>query len=795
MGVSKTYFIDGTTRYLLQDNSGVMELNTESGGAELDDLITAVGTDKAHIIISRGVDLTKNVPENISCEFIEDGAINNPVTNKDVDWYGPIIAAPFQNIFGGTSNIDLRIYTGATDKVSVGWFGAYPDTLIDGNEVDGTVGQDNHTEIEDCIRASRDIRVVWLPPRTNASGKPYAYRVTSQINIEHPTPKAFKAYKFFGGDGVNGASAIYGDMTSGAIVNMQDSRNGVIRNLYVLGKNMSAFYYNQKAGIQLLTGTISVSASSTTVIGSGTDFTGETGELKVGHIISAEDSDGVMQHLTITAIASDTSLTVSTGPAVAISSGSAAFRYRKFIENYVDDGIDTTQKTALTGVATDAKNDDLTYGSKQVTIKNVTVHNCYIGFAGSLHGNPQGDTLGIIDCQAKYNAIAVVSGDTQNRGCVVRDIEVNYTHTLFNNVDHGGGASSFYAFEGGKTQVVNTYQLLNATTSVGGTCVIEQLYGEFIGRIGECLGGNNGRTLRISGCDIEFQPDTYKSDVEFIKFQTQIHIVDCSLDMDDYPLFYFQNSKNTVLDNVVFRSDSGLPQVVTNYDSAEKLIVRDCSRYDGASTRVGFDNTLYVDKVDNDTVQDIEWFHRQAMIGGSEVVANLVTFKRQRTLVFRAPKSSNSSWSGDTVTYDVSYGESVFRVGQLTIGYKWKAPGESITNADIVMMGEITSVDYSTKEITAKMLWHEYSEANPGNIYVFTRHYFPTQEITGSITNGTSSLTVESGKGSLFEVNDYVYLLGAGGSARVTAISGDVLTLHKNATATLTNANIGDVVH
>ena len=285
----------------------------------------------------------------------------------------------------------------------------------------------------------------------------------------------------------------------------------------------------------------------------------------------------------------------------------------------------------------------------------------------SLGGNVQGDTLKIENCKTDYVGIHIASGTSQGRGSVVRDHEYNNGHTLFDNISYGGGQGSFFAFEGAKSQASDTYQLINGSTAVGGTPSISNLYTEFCGRIGYILGSNNARPLVFNGGDLEFDPDSFRSDIELLEAQTMVVFNQSTIDMGGRKLFYFKNSKSTVFNQVSFRSDAGDPVIITDQLNPHRITFNKCTRYhNGNDFKEDLDSTYIIPSANEDDYIEIEWWHKYIMVEGSGKISNVRDLVRTRTQLFHhTSMSGNHSWSGGVDTITLPTGSNVAHLGDI----------------------------------------------------------------------------------------------------------------------------------
>ena len=769
-----------------------------SAGGDLDDVLTVTGsTEKTIIVDKANTVLTQDVPANITLEFAKGASIANPASPETVNISGVIKADPYQDIFGTATqgNLTLNLKKGSTLIVPTGWFGSVPDMVAGGTSIT-TPGTDSGAAILQAKESSLDILALWIPPgKTTASGAT-GYRTTVQIKAEADgadenggTALRFKGFKILGGNLMdpNSKTLVYGDMDDGCIINIQGSRTGIISNFSVYGKNRAPQELETLG--QTVTGTVSITNGTSAVSGSGTAF---DDEFQVGQKITIPNDDGVQEHLTITVITSATAMTVSETYGATSATGVTAKKYRKFIENYVTDGIDTGVKTALTGIGVDY-NDltglDTNYGSKNVTVKNCLVRYCYVAYGHDVGGNVQGDTVRYQNIKAEHNAIDIVCGGTQSRSVEINGFEFDFSHTWFDNVTHGEAGGSFFGFYYG--QLTNHYQWFNSTTAFGGDMIVRNVFGEFNGRIGVIGGANNGNVLTISGDQSKWDPLVFKADIEFIDALTPVVFENHSFRMNDLNLFFFSNSKRTTLRTCKFTSDAGIPIIIGDQLTPNKIRLENCVRFDNSSDyREDLDSTIVIPKADAGDYHEIQWWHRQIIQEGVDENPTLRIIQRSRTTIFDATSmSGNHDWS-------TTAGSDVMTLTSGAQSCKTGTPGTLVSMADVngnsVMMGEVTAMDYGTNKATVTPLWHEWGfEATQGTVYIYLTHYHKIGGVLGDITAGTAALTVPDD--SIFDVNDIVHLPIDGEIRRVTAKPGsNVLTLHSNATTTHIDANISD---
>ena len=770
---------------------------------DLEATIDSVGANVKTIIVYQETSITTTpytVPDNVTVEFIKGGKMANPTSAKTINWYGQIKADVYQNIFGEATqgNLTINLQPGSTMIASAGWFGAVDDLGLNGILEPSQPGTDSSPHINACIQAAQNRMPVWLPQGRYHASYILGYRVKDQVLLEildadqnGNESDRLKSFKFLGGNLMDSQSRtlVYGDMDGGCIVNIQGARNGEIANLSVVGKNRAPYFLTKQlqpsSGTQQqISGTWSVSAGTGSFTGSGG---AATTELEVGQSITPVNATGNNESLIIDTIADDDTFTTTTNHTATLA-GVAVKKYRKDIENYVTDGIDIGVKTALTGIGVDYNDTTgLTteYGTKNTKIRNCLVQNTYIAYGHDIGGNVQGDTTTYENIKATYNAISIACGGTQNRSVEVNHFEFGYAHTAYDNVTHGEVGGSFFKFQYG--QITNHARWLNATTAFGGDLMMRDVFGEFNGRFGVVGGANNGNEITISGNQSKWDPNVFVSPVKFLEGNTPITFENHSFRMNDQKLFVFDNAKSTKFNDCKFTSDAGLPVIVGDQLNPQRLRLTNCERFNNASDyREDLNDTYIIPKASAGTYIQLEPWHKRVIQEGYGEIATEHTVKRSRANIYQITSlSAKHSWTSgvDTITVPSGY-DDIATIGDLFSMQSFEG--------DSVIMGEITDIDYGANTIEVTPLWHNHSyEATPGTAYLYSRHYFSIDTLTGSITAGTNSVTVPDD--SFYEVNQLVFFPKDNVVRRITAKPGsNVLTLHSTVPSEHIDADIRD---
>lgn len=524
----------------------------------------------------------------------------------------------------------------------------------------------------------------------------------------------------------------------------------------------------------LISGTISVSNGSKNVTGVGTTFT----SLYEGEEIAIVNDSGNIEKNWIDTITNDTNLVLTNNA----SDDSTAVQMVTY-------GRESGIKTALTGIGVDYNDStglSSPYGTKNLKIRDCLVQCCYVSFGHDMGGNPQGDTVSYQNIKSIYAGISMTSGGTQNRSVEINGFEFGYACTWFDNVTHGEVGGSFFNFKYG--QVTNHAKYFNCTTAFGGEFMVRDVFGEFNGRVGIIGGANNGNPLTISGGQHKWDPNVFKSEVKFVDALTPLVFENLSLRMNSYHLFYFSNSKRTTFKDVKFTSDSGLPIIIGDQLTPNRIVFHDCIRFDNATDyREDLDHQLIIQKDDVGDYQKIQWWHRSIMVEGYNENQSLRNLERTRATILQHTSLSHD-WAAtpgsDVITLPHSHNTS--REGHLF--------SMQSAEGDSVMMGEITDINYTTRKLTVTPLWHNWAyEGAPGTGYQYLQMYHFVGGMLGSIDIGVDDTALTIADASKVEVQDVLYLPSVG-ARRITAKpGGNVVTIHSAATQSLIDANISDV--
>lgn len=161
-----------------------------------------------------------------------------------------IIAEPTDMIFD-TTNIRnyMQLQPTSCNRVSVGWFGAVADGTITGGYGDVGVGQDNKNAFETAFWCGDFVGVFYVPTHSTAK----CYRFASQTNLHSTINSTFKSFHLISDEIAqvqNSAQtcSLFGDFTSGCVINAQGQRYGSIEYIGFTGKNKRPNYaYNNRS--------------------------------------------------------------------------------------------------------------------------------------------------------------------------------------------------------------------------------------------------------------------------------------------------------------------------------------------------------------------------------------------------------------------------------------------------------------------------------------------------------------------------------------------------------------------
>lgn len=125
-------------------------------------------------------------------------------------------------------------------------------------------------------------------------------------------------------------------------------------------------------------------------------------------------------------------------------------------------------------------------GSSAVTIKNCSINNFVVGLSVSNNGvTPNAEAINIYNSRIYNCKIPWASGQSQTRGCVVKDCAVFNCLTVFDGVTYGGGFGSPPVVE---NIIVSTVKNFCNVLVNRGTFSVKDVYAEAIWKIGVITG-------------------------------------------------------------------------------------------------------------------------------------------------------------------------------------------------------------------------------------------------------------------------------------------------------------------
>lgn len=415
----------------------------------------------------------------------------------------------------------------------------------------------------------------------------------------------------------------------------------------------------------------------------------------------------------------------------------------KTLSNWFSPGINTGQYTVNSAIRIDP--DQAAVGSAETVIENVDIQNHVLPLNISAGGQVQGDTVYAKDCTTDYCPYGYSSGNPQNRACKIEGGNFKRGHTFFVNDTFGDmGGSGINV--GGAAQITSFYQLIKGTTAFGETIDFDGWFGENIGRIGLCLGGNNENPVNFSNFTLKLAPDVFESETKAFEGQTKLSFSVGTISMSGFYLFVVDNDRTTSFDTISFKfAGANVPRILPHTIS-NNGVMRFINSTASSNTGVveDLDNVKKVAAADADSVQDLEWYHQMIRIIGSSQDGSEQSIIRTRS-VSTTGSITVTTFPGGEIEYTIPGGVQQYTIGDIING----------RDADglVLPVLEITATNIGANTITAAKIWHNVQDSDTvGNASGFIKHRLTTQKKYGVVTKGSDLIQGIPSADTLFAV-------------------------------------------